>query len=67
MHKKVGKDILCLCTIMNMNRVIYNNKSKIVINVDEYNLLIKKVEVCSVFFLEMFISDTIYLFSDRND
>ena len=52
---------------MNMNRVIYNKKSKIVINVDEYNLLIKKVEVCSVFFLEMFISDTIYLFSDRND
>ena len=42
-------------------------KSKILINVDEFNLLIKKVEVCSVFFLEMFSSDTIYLFSDRND
>ena len=42
-------------------------KSKIIINVDDFNLLIKKVEVCSVFFLEMFSSDTVYLFSDRND
>ena len=67
LQKKIGRDILCLSTTMNINRVFKTKKSKIIINVDDFNLLIKKVEFCSVFFLEMFSSDAVYLFSDRND